>query len=236
MNLGETIIKTIKKHGYTDPTPIQRQAIPIALSGRDLIGIAKTGSGKTAAFILPMLVHIADQPPIRKGDGPIGIVVAPTRELAHQIYIESKKFAKGFGIRICPIYGGVAKVDQVKELKQGCGALICTPGRLIDVIKMKKITNMKRATYLVLDEADRMFDMGFEPQVRSIAGQIRPDRQSIVSFSSLIIFIIFLVELVVYNSLFGYSLFAVDFLCLHQKLCCSPQHSSDLSRKSLEIF
>ena len=191
MHLGTPLLNAIAKHGYSDPTPIQKQAIPIALNGRDIIGIAKTGSGKTAAFILPMLVHIHDQPPLRKGDGPIGVVVAPTRELAHQIYVEAKRFAKKFAVRVCPVYGGVSKNDQVKELKAGCEVVVCTPGRLIDVIKMKKITNMKRVTFLVLDEADRMFDMGFEPQVRSIAAQIRPDRQSLFF---LVIFLLMLLR------------------------------------------
>ena|SRR3990167_2409228 len=108
------------------------------------------------------------------------------RELAQQIYIETKKYSKGFGFKVCPIYGGVPKAEQVKQLKAGCEILVCTPGRLIDVIKMKKITNMKRVTYLVFDEADKMFNMGFEIQVRSIAAQIRPDRQSSFFFYFLI--------------------------------------------------
>ena len=178
LGLGERLMKVIEKQEFKNPTPIQCQAIPAALLGRDVIGITKTGSGKTASFVWPMLIHIKAQPPLQKGDGPIGVVVAPTRELAQQIYLETKKYAKPFKLRVCPIYGGVPKAEQVKELKKGVEILICTPGRLIDVIKMKKITNMKRVTYLVFDEADKMFNMGFEIQVRSIAGQIRPDRQS----------------------------------------------------------
>lgn len=171
------LMTAIAKQRYEKPTPIQCQACPIALSGRDLIGIAKTGSGKTAAFVLPMLVHIMDQAELGKGEGPIGVICAPTRELAQQIYSETKKFAKAYGIRISGVYGGMSKFEQFKELKAGCEVVVATPGRLIDMIKMKALT-MLRTTYLVLDEADRMFDLGFEPQIRSIVGQIRPDRQT----------------------------------------------------------
>ncbi|CAN0878276.1 DEAD-box ATP-dependent RNA helicase 24 [Linum grandiflorum] len=173
------LMGAIAKQGYEKPTPIQCQALPIVLSGRDIIGIAKTGSGKTAAFILPMIVHIMDQPELRKEEGPIGVICAPTRELAHQIYLEAKKFAKPYGIRVSAVYGGMSKLEQFKELKAGCEMVVATPGRLIDMIKMKA-ANMFRATCLVLDEADRMFDLGFEPQIRSIVGQIRPDRQTLL--------------------------------------------------------
>lgn len=173
------LLKAISKQAYEKPTPIQGQALPIALSGRDIIGIAKTGSGKTAAFVLPLMVHIMDQPELEKEEGPIGVICAPTRELAHQIYVETKKFAKSHGIRVSAVYGGMSKLEQFKELKAGCEIVVATPGRLIDMIKMKAAT-MTRATYLVLDEADRMFDLGFEPQIRSIVGQIRPDRQTLL--------------------------------------------------------
>lgn len=171
--------KAIAKQAYEKPTPIQCQAFPIVLSGRDIIGIAKTGSGKTAAFVLPMIVHIMDQPELEKEEGPIGVICAPTRELAHQIYLEAKKFSKSHGIRVSAVYGGMSKLEQFKELKAGCEIVIATPGRLIDLLKMKALT-MLRTTYLVLDEADRMFDLGFEPQIRSIVGQIRPDRQTLL--------------------------------------------------------
>ncbi|XP_008808687.1 DEAD-box ATP-dependent RNA helicase 24-like [Phoenix dactylifera] len=173
------LMNAIAKQGYEKPTPIQCQALPIVLSGRDIIGIAKTGSGKTAAFVLPIIVHIMDQPELQKEEGPIGVICAPTRELAHQIYLEAKKFAKPYGIRVASVYGGMSKLDQFKELKAGCEIVVATPGRLIDLLKMKALT-MFRATYLVLDEADRMFDLGFEPQMRSIVGQIRPDRQTLL--------------------------------------------------------
>ncbi|KAM1166510.1 hypothetical protein PS1_026104 [Malus domestica] len=173
------LMAAIKKQDYQKPTPIQCAALPIVLSGRDIIGIAKTGSGKTAAFVLPMIVHIMDQPELQKEEGPIGVICAPTRELAHQIYLESKKFAKSHGVRVSAVFGGMSKLDQFKELKAGCEIVVATPGRLIDMLKMKALT-MQRATYIVLDEADRMFDLGFEPQIRSIVGQIRPDRQTLL--------------------------------------------------------
>ncbi|GAV83067.1 DEAD domain-containing protein/Helicase_C domain-containing protein [Cephalotus follicularis] len=173
------LMGAIAKQGYEKPTAIQCQALPIVLSGSDIIGIAKTGSGKTAAFVLPMIVHIMDQPELEKEEGPIGVICAPTRELAHQIYLEAKKFAKSHGIRVSAVYGGMSKLDQFKELKAGSEIVVATPGRLIDMLKMKALT-MTRATYLVLDEADRMFDLGFEPQIRSIVGQIRPDRQTLL--------------------------------------------------------
>ncbi|KAH6567976.1 hypothetical protein BASA50_001140 [Batrachochytrium salamandrivorans] len=177
---SDMLLQTIVKHGYSEPTAIQRQAVPIAMSGYDLIGVAQTGSGKTAAFLWPMLIHIMDQPELERGDGPIGLVLAPTRELAHQIYLEAKKFARAFrGLRVSVLYGGVGKNEQFKELRAGVELLVATPGRLIDLIKMKA-TNLSRVTFLVLDEADQMLNLGFEPQVRSICSHIRPDRQTLL--------------------------------------------------------
>ncbi|XP_077256778.1 ATP-dependent RNA helicase DDX42 [Temnothorax americanus] len=175
----EALIKTIRKNEYTQPTPIQAQAVPAALSGRDIIGIAKTGSGKTAAFIWPMLVHIMDQRELKAGDGPIGLILAPTRELSQQIYQEAKKFGKVYNIQVCCCYGGGSKWEQSKALESGAEIVVATPGRMIDLVKMKA-TNLSRVTFLVLDEADRMFDMGFEPQVRSICNHVRPDRQTLL--------------------------------------------------------
>lgn len=160
----ETLMKVIRKAEYTKPTPIQAQAVPAALSGRDIIGIAKTGSGKTAAFIWPMLVHIMEQKELQPGDGPIGLILAPTRELTLQIYNEAKKFGKVYNINVICCYGGGSKWEQSKALEQGGEIVVATPGRMIDMIKMKA-TNLLRVTFLVLDEADRMFHMGFEPQV-----------------------------------------------------------------------
>jgi len=179
MGLGPELQKRLQKAGFTEATPIQAQAIPLALQGRDLIGIARTGSGKTVAFLLPMIIHIMDQPYLRKGEGPIAVVVTPTRELADQIYTQAKKFSKSHKLRIVPAFGGMSKHDQFKMMKGGAEVAVCTPGRLIDLIS-KKACTMKRCTYVILDEADRMFAMGFEMQVRTIVNQIRPDRQTLL--------------------------------------------------------
>ncbi|XP_076053085.1 ATP-dependent RNA helicase DDX42 isoform X1 [Oratosquilla oratoria] len=175
----EALMKAIRKSEYTQPTPIQAQSVPIALNGRDIIGIAKTGSGKTAAFIWPLLVHIMDQRELAPDEGPIGLILAPTRELAQQIYSEAKKFGKVYNIQVVCAYGGGSKWEQSKALEAGAEIVVATPGRMIDMIKMKA-TNLQRVTFLVLDEADRMFDMGFEPQVRSICDHVRPDRQTLL--------------------------------------------------------
>ncbi|KAI8063762.1 P-loop containing nucleoside triphosphate hydrolase protein [Gongronella butleri] len=176
----DDLMQAIIKAGYTEPTTIQRQAIPVAMQGRDIFGMAKTGSGKTAAFVLPMLIHIMDQEELDKGDGPIGLILAPTHELANQIYTETKKFAKAYDLKVAVVYGGASKRDQFKTLrKHPHEIIVATPGRLIDMIKMKA-TNLRRVSYLVLDEADRMFDLGF---VRSICDNVRPDRQ-VLMFSA----------------------------------------------------
>ncbi|KAF3699853.1 ATP-dependent RNA helicase DDX42 [Channa argus] len=155
------------------------RGVPIALSGRDMIGIAKTGSGKTAAFIWPMLIHIMDQKELAPGEGPIAVIVCPTRELCQQIHAECKRFGKAYSLRSVAVYGGGSMWEQAKALQEGAEIVVCTPGRLIDHVK-KKATSLQRVTYLVFDEADRMFDMGFEYQVRSIASHVRPDRQTLL--------------------------------------------------------
>ncbi|KAB0402619.1 hypothetical protein E2I00_009660 [Balaenoptera physalus] len=156
----EQLMHQIRKSEYTQPTPIQCQGVPVALSGRDMIGIAKTGSGKTAAFIWPMLIHIMDQKELEPGDGPIAVIVCPTRELCQQIHAECKRFGKAYNLRSVAVYGGGSMWEQAKALQEGAEIVVCTPGRLIDHVK-KKATNLQRVSYLVFDEADRMFDMGF---------------------------------------------------------------------------
>ncbi|KAL1543874.1 DEAD-box ATP-dependent RNA helicase 42 [Salvia divinorum] len=180
--LATKILDTIKKLNYEKPMPIQAQALPVIMSGRDCIGIAKTGSGKTLAFVLPMLRHIKDQPPLISGDGPIGLIMAPTRELVQQIHSDIKKFTKVFGLSCVPVYGGSGVAQQISELKRGAEIVVCTPGRMIDILCTSggKITNLRRVTYLVMDEADRMFDMGFEPQITRIVQNTRPDRQTVL--------------------------------------------------------
>ncbi|XP_034567247.1 ATP-dependent RNA helicase DDX42 [Notolabrus celidotus] len=178
-SFDEQLMHQIRKSEYTQPTPIQCQGVPIALSGRDMIGIAKTGSGKTAAFIWPMLVHIMDQKELEAGEGPIAIIVCPTRELCQQIHAECKRFGKAYSLRSVAVYGGGSMWEQAKALQEGAEIVVCTPGRLIDHVK-KKATSLQRVSYLVFDEADRMFDMGFEYQVRSVASHVRPDRQTLL--------------------------------------------------------
>uniref|UniRef100_A0A803TEP5 Probable ATP-dependent RNA helicase DDX46 n=1 Tax=Anolis carolinensis TaxID=28377 RepID=A0A803TEP5_ANOCA len=176
------ILNSLKKHGYEKPTPIQAQAIPAIMNGRDLIGIAKTGSGKTIAFLLPMFRHIMDQRPLEEGEGPIAVIMTPTRELALQITKECKKFSKTLGVRVVCVYGGTGISEQIAELKRGAEIIVCTPGRMIDMLAANngRVTNLRRVTYVVLDEADRMFDMGFEPQVMRIVDNVRPDRQTVM--------------------------------------------------------
>lgn len=172
----------LKRLTFDKPTPIQCQAIPAIMSGRDLIGIAKTGSGKTIAFILPMFRHVLDQPPLEDGDGPISIIMTPTRELCMQIGKDIRRFAKSINLRAVCVYGGTGISEQIAELKRGAEIIICTPGRMIDMLAANsgRVTNLRRVTYIVLDEADRMFDMGFEPQVMRIIDNIRPDRQTVM--------------------------------------------------------
>lgn len=175
----EPIMEVIRRQGFAQPTPIQCQGWPMALSGRDMVGIAETGSGKTMAYMLPALVHIGAQPPLRPGDGPIALVLAPTRELAMQIQVECEKFGASLRLRSLCVYGGVPRGPQIRTLGRGIEILIATPGRLIDMLECKA-TNLRRVTYLVLDEADRMLDLGFEPQIRKILEQIRPERQTLM--------------------------------------------------------
>ncbi|KIY73731.1 P-loop containing nucleoside triphosphate hydrolase protein [Cylindrobasidium torrendii FP15055 ss-10] len=180
--LPAACLDVIKKLNYTAPTSIQAQAVPAIMSGRDVIGVAKTGSGKTIAFLLPLFRHIKDQRPIEAMEGPIAIVMTPTRELAVQIHRECRPFLRVMGLRAVCAYGGSPIKDQIAELKKGAEIIVCTPGRMIDLLTANsgRVTNLKRVTYVVLDEADRMFDMGFEPQVMKIVNNIRPDRQTVL--------------------------------------------------------
>ncbi|XP_062247963.1 probable ATP-dependent RNA helicase DDX23 [Platichthys flesus] len=170
-SLPDHILEVIDQCGYKDPTPIQRQAIPIGLQNRDIIGVAETGSGKTAAFLIPLLVWITTLPKIDRiedsDQGPYAVIMAPTRELAQQIEEETLKFGKPLGIRTVAVIGGISREDQGFRLRMGCEIVIATPGRLIDVLENRYLV-LGRCTYVVLDEADRMIDMGFEPDVQKI--------------------------------------------------------------------
>ena len=180
--ISSKILEILKRNLFERPTPIQAQGIPIIMSGRDMIGIAKTGSGKTLAFLIPMFRHILDQPALEVDDGPIAIIMTPTRELATQITKECRKFTRHLNLNVIAVYGGTNISEQIAELKRGAEILVCTPGRMIDMLAANngRVTNLRRVTYIVLDEADRMFDMGFEPQVTKILDNVRPDRQTVM--------------------------------------------------------
>ncbi|CAO3599520.1 unnamed protein product [Absidia cylindrospora] len=175
-------LEIIRKLKFDKPTSIQAQAVPAIMHGRDVIGVAKTGSGKTIAFLLPMFRHIKDQRPLEMGEGPMAIIMTPTRELATQIHRECKPFLKVLGLKAVCAYGGSPIKDQIADLKRGAEIIVCTPGRMIDLLcaNSGRVTNLARVTYMVLDEADRMFDMGFEPQVMKIVNNVRPNRQTVL--------------------------------------------------------
>ncbi|XP_043589785.1 probable ATP-dependent RNA helicase DDX43 [Bombus pyrosoma] len=174
------ILEEIRKQKFVQPSPIQCQAWPILLSGRDLIGIAQTGTGKTLAFLLPALIHIEGQTtPRSERKGPTVLVLAPTRELALQIEKEVNKYSY-HGIKAVCVYGGGCRKKQVTMVTEGVEIVIATPGRLNDLVRMK-VLNVSSVSYLVLDEADRMLDMGFEPQIRKALIDIRPDRQTVMT-------------------------------------------------------
>ncbi|XP_034472797.1 probable ATP-dependent RNA helicase DDX23 [Drosophila innubila] len=167
----QEITDIIDSVGYKEPTPIQRQAIPIGLQNRDIIGVAETGSGKTLAFLIPLLSWIQSLPKIERledvDQGPYAIIMAPTRELAQQIEEETIKFGQPLGIRTVVVVGGLSREEQGFRLRLGCEIVIATPGRLIDVLENRYLV-LNQCTYIVLDEADRMIDMGFEPDVQKI--------------------------------------------------------------------
>ncbi|KAL1115342.1 hypothetical protein AAG570_007372 [Ranatra chinensis] len=174
------ILTTVRAQGFTEPSPIQCQAWPVLLQGKDLIGIAQTGTGKTLAFLLPALIHIDNQPvPRSERGGPNVLVLAPTRELALQIEMEVKKYDY-HDIKCVCLYGGGSRKDQVDIVLKGVEIVIATPGRLNDLCVAGYI-NLSSITYLILDEADRMLDMGFEPQIRKVLLDVRPDRQTVMT-------------------------------------------------------
>ncbi|CAF0789687.1 unnamed protein product [Didymodactylos carnosus] len=171
-NFPEEILKVFEENEYELPTPIQSVAWPVLQQGRDIVGIASTGSGKTLGFIIPMLLHVRKQPPLQPDDGPLAIVLAPTRELVQQIHQVSKSYFDLFNIKSSCIIGGDEREKQISEIGEGREVYICTPGRLLDFLE-NRITTLYRVTYIVLDEADKMFDLGFEPQVRQILNDFK---------------------------------------------------------------
>eukprot|EP01132_Coremiostelium_polycephalum_P005409 gene5409-6748_t len=177
VDLGDVLIRNIKYAKYTKPTPVQRSTLPIVLKGRDLMACAQTGSGKTAAFLFPIISGIlltgAPEPaaPYRPGiprpAQPRALVLAPTRELAQQIYDEAQKFSYGSPVTSVVVYGGSEISQQISELDKGVDILVATTGRLVDLLSRGRVS-LSKVKYLILDEADRMLDMGFEPQIRQI--------------------------------------------------------------------
>lgn len=181
--LSERVLQVLRSHDIHKPFPVQAQCIPCIMAGRDVIGIAKTGSGKTLAYLLPMLRHILVQPPLAPNEsGPVGLITVPARELAYQVYTVCKSFAKPLGLKSTAVYGGAGVAEQIADLKRGTHICVATPGRLIDILTMQsgKILSLQRVTYTVLDEADRQYDAGFEPQISAILSAIRPDAQTVL--------------------------------------------------------
>ncbi|KAM8792462.1 putative ATP-dependent RNA helicase DDX4 isoform 1-T1 [Eudromia elegans] len=170
-NLSQTLNRNIAKAGYSKLTPVQKYSIPIILAGRDLMACAQTGSGKTAAFLLPIVAHMMRDgitaSSFKEQQEPECIIVAPTRELINQIFLEARKFVYGTCIRPVVIYGGTQTGHSIRQVMQGCNILCATPGRLMDIIGKEKI-GLNKVKYLVLDEADRMLDMGFGVEMKKL--------------------------------------------------------------------
>ncbi|MEG0026608.1 MAG: DEAD/DEAH box helicase [Raoultibacter sp.] len=176
LGLSETSLAAVKRLGYTEPTPVQQQAIPLALQGHDLIAAAKTGTGKTAAFALPSMDKLGH---IQHGQGPSMLVVSPTRELASQIAAVCETIAQDTHHRIVTVVGGMSYDPQITKLKNGVDILIATPGRLIDLMERKAV-KLNNVSVLILDEADRMLDMGFLPPMKKIIAATPRQRQTLL--------------------------------------------------------
>jgi len=182
LGLTPELLRAVVDEGYTEPTPVQAQAIPLVLAGRDVMAQAQTGTGKTAAFTLPILQRL--QPLASSSPSPArhplrALVLVPTRELAVQVYDSAKTYGKYLPLRSAVVYGGVDMDAQIKELHAGVEFLVATPGRLLDHAQNKTV-NLSRVEILVLDEADRMLDMGFMPDIKRILGLLPPLRQNLL--------------------------------------------------------
>ncbi|CAI4274009.1 CFA_G0004230.mRNA.1.CDS.1 [Saccharomyces cerevisiae] len=180
----DTMVLITEKLHFGSLTPIQSQALPAIMSGRDVIGISKTGSGKTISYLLPLLRQVKAQRPLSKHEtGPMGLILAPTRELALQIHEEVTKFTEAdTSIRSVCCTGGSEMKKQITDLKRGTEIVVATPGRFIDILTLNdgKLLSTKRITFVVMDEADRLFDLGFEPQITQIMKTVRPDKQCVL--------------------------------------------------------
>ena len=178
LGLAEPLLRALEAKGYTDPSPIQRKSIPSLLEGRDLLGIAQTGTGKTAAFSLPSLHRLAADPKPRANAGCRMLVLSPTRELAAQIADNMRGYAKFLNLSIQCIFGGVPAGKQARALERGCDVLVATPGRLLDLVDSRALT-LKHVEIFVLDEADQMMDLGFIVPLKRIAALLPKQRQSL---------------------------------------------------------
>lgn len=178
LGLAEPILRALKKAGYTTPTPIQAEAIPAALEGQNVLGIAQTGTGKTAAFTLPLLEHVMSLPGRPQRSTPRALVLTPTRELANQIAQSLKTYGSQTRVSHVMVYGGVSQFPQVKALKRGVDVVVATPGRLLDLINQGHLA-LDAVSMLVLDEADRMLDMGFIGDIREVCSQMPDNRQTL---------------------------------------------------------
>ena len=178
LGLAEPILRALEAKGYADPTPIQRQAIPALLEGRDLLGIAQTGTGKTAAFSLPSLHRLAAEPVGRKAAACRMLVLSPTRELAAQIADNMRGYAKFLNLSVQCVFGGIPVGRQARALTGGCDILVATPGRLLDLIDQRALT-LRHVEIFVLDEADQMMDLGFIVPLKRVAAMLPKERQSL---------------------------------------------------------
>ena len=184
LGLDDRITRAITDAGYTEPTPIQSAAIPEVLAGRDVIGIAQTGTGKTAAFVLPILHNLAGRIADGRGRGMRALVVAPTRELVVQIEENVRAYARHLPLKMATIFGGVSERPQIDALRSGVDLVVATPGRLIDLMGQRHV-NFSGIEFLVLDEADRMLDMGFLPPIRQIVKALPQKRQTLMFSATL---------------------------------------------------
>src|ERR1051326_5731576 len=184
LNLSPQIAQAVRDAGYTEPTPIQVAAIPLISAGHDIIGIAQTGTGKTAAFVLPILMKLAAGPQNGHRRGPRALVIAPTPALVVQIEENVRAYAKHVPLRMATVFGGVSERPQIEALRSGVDLVVATPGRLIDLMD-QRVANLSGIEFLVLDEADRMLDMGFLPPIRRIVKALPQKRQTLMFSASL---------------------------------------------------
>ena len=184
LGLGPKITKAVREAGYTEPTPIQTKAIPVVLAGKDIIGIAQTGTGKTAAFVLPILERLSGHGSASGHRGIRCLIVAPTRELVVQIEENARAYAKHLNLTVATVYGGVGEQPQISALRRGAELVVATPGRLIDLMQQGHV-KYDDLEVAVLDEADRMLDMGFLPAIRQIVRALPKKRQTLLFSASL---------------------------------------------------